>query len=381
MEAIDQLTVHLEKRPGVLLQEKKEGKKIVGYTPGGYLPEELILAAGAIPVCMLQGGNYEMVQLAGGYICRWMDPFYRGQIGFAISGTDSYYDILDLMVVPITDNHARSLYDVLSYNTALDLFSFGVPHMKESDTLDYYLHGINGLKTRLEALTGNRITDEKLYEAIKLCDKERDLFRKISLLRKSEQVPISSADFVALNHGSFIADKAFMIHLLESAYTDLQSQIVKNTNSPRILLTGSTLAIGDTLVLDLLKEKGGLVVMEEFAEGIRAYWESVKSEGDPMGALAENYFLKRVCPAWFRPAKERLDFLIELAEEFKVDAVVWYQLMFRESYKTESYYFPDRLKRETGLNMLLLESDYDPLEAGGPMSTRIETFIQTIRRR
>ena len=100
-----------------------------------------------------------------------------------------------------------------------------------------------------------------------------------------------------------------------------------------------------------------------------------------MGALAENYFMKRVCPAWFRPGRERLDFLIKLAGEFKVDAVVWYQLMFRESYKTESYYFPDRLKRETGLKMLLLESDYDPLEADGPMSTRIETFIQTMRRR
>jgi benzoyl-CoA reductase/2-hydroxyglutaryl-CoA dehydratase subunit BcrC/BadD/HgdB len=53
--------------------------------------------------------------------------------------------------------------------------------------------------------------------------------------------------------------------------------------------------------------------------------------------------------------------------------------MYHESYKTESYYFPDRLKRETGLPMLTIESDYDQAERE-PSRTRIETFIETIRR-
>ena len=380
MEAIDQLSVHLEKRPDNLIKAKKEGQKIVGYLPGGFLPEELVLAAGAVPVCLLRGGDSSMVQLSSQYICRWIDTFYRCQIGLGMSGKDPYYNILDLMVSPITDNHARALSDVLSYNTDLDIFSFGVPHMKEPATRDYYLHGITGLKNKLEALTDNRITDDKLREAIRLCNRERELLRKISLLRKSEQVPISCADFVALNHGSYLADKTFMVNLLESVYDDLQAPTVETLKGPRILLTGSTLAIGDSLALDIIEETGGMIVIEEFAEGIRPYWEDVKSEGDPMEALADCYFMDRICPAWFRPGTERLDFLIKLVNDFNVDGVIWYQLMFRESYKTESYYFPDRLKRETGLRMLLLESDYNPSEAG-PMSTCAETFIQTIGER
>ncbi len=379
MEAMDQLSIHLEKRPDDLIHAKNEGQKIIGYTPGGFFPEELVLAAGAIPVCLLNGGDYSMVQLAGEYICRWIDTFYRCQMGCGLSGNDPYYKVLDLMVVPNTDNHARALSDVLSYNTDIDIFSFGVPHMKEPATLEYYLHGITRLRNRLEEVTGNSITEEKIREAIQLCNRERKLLRNISLLRKSGQVPISSADFVALNHGSYIADKDFMVNLLESVYEELQTKTLENTKAPRILLTGSTLAIGDSLVMDILKEMGGMVVMEEFAEGIRPYWNDVKTEGDPMEALADCYFMKRICPAWFRPGTERLNFLIKLAKEFNVDGVIWYQLMFRESYKTESFYFPDRLKRETGLRMLLLESDYDPSEAG-PMNTRIETFIQTIRR-
>jgi benzoyl-CoA reductase/2-hydroxyglutaryl-CoA dehydratase subunit BcrC/BadD/HgdB len=62
-----------------------------------------------------------------------------------------------------------------------------------------------------------------------------------------------------------------------------------------------------------------------------------------------------------------------------VDGVIWYQLMFRESYKTESYYFPEQLKRETGLSMLEVESDYDPAESGN-MRTRIETYVDNLAR-
>jgi len=87
----------------------------------------------------------------------------------------------------------------------------------------------------------------------------------------------------------------------------------------------------------------------------------------------------RVPPAWFRPGKERLDFLLKLARDFSVNGVIWYQLMYRESYKTESHYFPQILKRETGLPMLILESDYDSAEVG-QLRTRIETYIETIRR-
>ena len=378
MEAMDKLSAHLKTRLVNLRKAKDEGRKIIGYTPGGYLPEELVLASGAIPICLIRGGDHSAVEIAGAYICRWIDTFCRAQIGYGASGDDPYYSTIDLLAIPITDNHIRAISDVLDYNTDIEIFPFGVPHMKEKTTLNYYLHGITRLKSKLEELTEVEITESKLGEAISLCNRERELLRKISLMRKSELVPISSKDFVALNHGSFLADKEVMIEILESVYEELKGQSVPSHQGPRILLTGSTLALGDYRVLDIIEEAGGVVVTEELAEGIRPYWESVKPDGDLMGALADCYFMRRVPPAWFRPGKERLNFLVELAKDFNVAGVIWYQLMYRESYKLESYYFPDILKRETGLPMLTLESDYDAAEAG-PMRTRVETFIETIR--
>ncbi len=379
MKAMEKLSSHLRTRLFDLEKAKAEGRKVVGYIPGGYMPEELTLASEAIPICLIRGGDHSMVELAGAYICRWLDTFCRAQIGYGVSGEDPYYNVIDLLVVPITDNHIRAISDVLDYNTELEIFPFGVPHMKEKATLDYYLHGITRLKAKLEELTGAEITEPKLREAIYLCNRERELLKEISLMRKSQLAPISGRDFVFLNHSSFLADKKVMVEILESLYKELKEGVIPSQEGPRILLTGATLALGDSKIVDLIEEAGGAIVIEEFTEGIRSYWGRVNPNGDMMEALAEFYFMQRVPPGWFRPGKERRDFLIKLAKEFNVSGVIWYQLLYRESYKTESYYFPGILKRETGLPMLTIDSDYDPSEVG-PLRTRIETFIETLRR-
>lgn len=378
MDATKGIDSHLKARLGQLERARRDGRKVVGYLPGGYFPEELALASGAIPVCLIRGGDHWATEIANAYVSRWIDTFCRAQIGYAVSDKDPYYGLLDLLVIPVTDNNVRAVSDVLGYHTSMDVFPFGVPHVKEESSRRYYLHGITRLKERLEALTGTTITDERLRDAIALCNRERRLLREISLMRKLDSVPLSARHFVWLNHSSMLCDKEVMVGGLEGVCQGLRrDQEGSGGRGPRVLLTGSTLAMGDDKVLDLLEDAGATVVVEEFAEGIRPYWEDVKPEGDPMEALAECYFMRRVAPAWFRPGDERHEFLIRLAQEFRVKGVVWYSLMYRESYKIESHYFREILKQREGLPMLVLESDYDPSESG-PMRTRVETFVQTL---
>jgi benzoyl-CoA reductase/2-hydroxyglutaryl-CoA dehydratase subunit BcrC/BadD/HgdB len=379
MKAMDTLAAHLETRFADLEKAKKEGRKIIGYTPGGYLPEELVLASGAIPVGLVRGGDHSMVELADKYICHWIDTFCRAQIGYGISGRDPYYNVIDLLVVPMTDNHIRALMDVLDYNTDLEIFPFGVPHTKDNLATNYYRHGLTRLKNKLEEFTGTEITGPRLIEAIDLCNRERELFREISLMRKSRGIPIKSSEFVALNHGSFLADKRVMVGVLESLVQELKAQTPEPGEDPRVLLTGPTLALGDTKILDLTEQAKGVIVIEEFAEGIRPYWTNIIPGTDLMESLVDGYFTRRIPPGWFRPGKERLDFIIKLAREFNVAGVIWYHLMYRESYKLESYYFPGILERETGLPMITIESDYDAAERG-QFATKIETFVESIRR-
>jgi benzoyl-CoA reductase/2-hydroxyglutaryl-CoA dehydratase subunit BcrC/BadD/HgdB len=378
MEALDKLSIHLRTRLVDLVKAKEKGQKIIGYTPGGFMPEELVLASGAIPIGLIRGGDPFIVGLSSAYVCRWIDTFCRSQIGYGVSGEDPYYNLLDLLVVPMNDNHTRAMMDILDYNTNINIFPFGVPHTKDNFTTNYYLHGITRLKEKLEEMTEIEITDTKLRESINLCNRERELLREISLMRKSRSAPISSREFVSLNHGSFLADKRVMVEILESLNEELKERAVSSDGGPRLLLTGSTLALGDNKIIDLTEKAGGVIVIEEFAEGIRPYWENVKLNGDLMWALTDCYFTRRIPPAMFRPARERLDFLVKIAKDFNVAGVIWYQLMYRESYKIESYYFPKILKKNAGLPMLTVESDYDSAEIG-QLRTRIETFVESIR--
>jgi len=359
---------------------REKGTKLIGYTPGGYMPEELVYACGAVPVGLIRGGDPEPVAESAAYVPRFIDTFCRSQIGYRMLGEEPLYQMIDLLVVPITDHNIKAIADCFNFFADANVFRFGVPHQKDEYAFEYYLKGLHLLREKLEEFTGNKIEDRKLKEDIHLCNKMRALLKELSLLRRSERPPITGHEFVKLNHASFVADKTVFIDVLESIHQELRGKPPSSPKGPRILLTGSTLAMGDYKVLDLIAEAGATIVIEEFAEGIRHYWENVQLDGDLMEALADRYFRRRVPPAWFRPSRERLDYLIELAEDFKVDGLIWYQLMYRSSYDIQSFYFEKMLKKELDIPMLKLESDYDVSERG-PFRTRIETFIETIRQR
>ncbi len=379
MTALESLDAHVMSRAAELEKMKAAGRKVVGYWPGGYVPEEIILACDAIPVGLHRGGERDPVLVAGAYLPRWFCTFCRAQVGYKAMKGEPYYDLADITVVPIVDNCVLAVADCWEFYKMASVFRFGVPHRKTKEALDYYLHGIKSLREAVEAFTGVKITDEKLREAIILCNKERELLRKISLMRKADPPPLTGAEFVRINHASLLADKQFMVETLESIYNELSKREIAAPKGPRILLAGSTLAYGDSKVLSLVEEAGGNVVIEHFDEGLRYYWNSVEPDGDPMAALAKAYYQERIGPAWFRPWTDGMDFIVNLAKEFNVNGVIWYYLMYRDSHVIQAALLSKVIEKATGISMLKIESDYDAAELG-PLRTRVETYLEIARR-
>jgi benzoyl-CoA reductase/2-hydroxyglutaryl-CoA dehydratase subunit BcrC/BadD/HgdB len=382
MKALEKLDSHLKNRLNDLSKAKGQGRKIIGYAAGGYLPEELILACDAIPIGFVQAGDNRTLRDAVNYTMKYFDPFWRAQVGLAMSGKDPWYNIVDFIVTAMTDTHSRLFATIVDYYGAsqFNSWSFGVPHhTKDESALKFYLHGLSRFKDKLEEFTGFKITDAKLKKAITLCNKERELFKEISTMRRSKDTAVTSRDAIALHHGSFIADKKVMVGILESYIKEAkQSAPVSHNGRARIFLTGSTLARGDYKVMDLIEAAGGTVVMEEFSEGIRPYQFIVKTEGDLMANIARAYYMDRVCAGWFRPVDENLAFILQQAKDYNAEGVVWYHGLYRESFKIASHFFPKMLKEATGLSMLLLETEYDKSEIG-QMTTRVETFMESIK--
>lgn len=376
----NRLAAHLRDRPAQLKEAKQNGLKIIGYFPGNYVPEEIIYAAGAIPLCLIHGGSPHPADAALSVVPHIICPFARAQIGERLLKTNPYYTAIDMLIAPITCQHLRKVTEIWEYHGDLEIFKLGIPHQYYGDfELEYYTNRLRMLKDRLEVFTGNEITSEKISGAIELYNKMRELLKKISLIRRTSPSLFSALDFVKLNHASFYADPAFMIDILDSVYQELKGkQQVTQTNAPRILLLGPNIGYGDYTVLELVKEAGGEIVVEEICEGIRYYWQGIENNGNLFQSLARGYLAERVPCAFMRySSKSRLDFALKLASDFNVSGVIWYELLNCETYDSESYFFAEKMG-ECNIPMLVLESDYGTADIG-QFKVRIEAFIEMLK--
>jgi benzoyl-CoA reductase/2-hydroxyglutaryl-CoA dehydratase subunit BcrC/BadD/HgdB len=216
-----------------------------------------------------------------------------------------------------------------------------------------------------------------LQAEIDYCNRKRALLREISLLRKSKPPALSGSQFISLNHSCQLADKGYSLQTLEQFYNALGKNDDRPTAGSRIMLMGSTLACGDSKVIDLIEQTGATIVIEEFCEGIEGYWEVVETDGNLLNALADGYFVRKIPGAFFRgSARERLARIQKLAEEFKIDGMIYYSLMYRDAYDTEAYLFNQETKN-MNLPFIKLTSDYDVSETGA-LKTRIEAFIEML---
>ena len=377
--ATEQLSSHLRDRPANLRKLKEKGTRIIGYFVGDYVPEELIYAAGAVPLCLCHGGNPMPANAALSGTTRFLCPFSRAQFGEKMMKEQAYYDLVDMLVVPITCQHLRRAGDLWEYYAHIPIFRFGIPHEYDGDSaLQYYINTTRSLKSSLEKVTGNQITDHKLNDAISIYNQMRSLFKDISLLRQQPQPPISTLDFIKLNHASYYADPYFIVDYLGSLYRQLrQKKPTPVSSAPRLLLVGPNVAYGDYKVLELVEETGGMLVAEEVCEGVRYYWGNVTANGDLLDALAKKYLRDRLPCAFMREsAKVRLDFIAKLAKDFNAVGIIWYQLLYCDTYDIESYYFIQQMEA-LGYPVLKLESDYEVLDRGS-LRTRIEAFMETL---
>jgi benzoyl-CoA reductase/2-hydroxyglutaryl-CoA dehydratase subunit BcrC/BadD/HgdB len=382
MNTLEEMAQIARTRPERLKEQKKNGARLVGYI-GRFVPEELIHASGAVPYFICRGGEPEPPDAVIPYLLRFMSPYYRSHIGYHLLGMDPVMPMLDLIVMQSTDCQESRVADVFEY-LKLPTARLGVPpDWEKSLSMDYYRNRVFWLKDKLEALTGNEISNDKLKASIESVNKIRELLKKISELRKQQPPAIGGYDFIRLNHYSYLCDPQIAAEKLVKIYEQLQSGASPfSKDSPRILLAGHVISIGDYVAPKLIEDSGGVIVAEQLDEGMRQYQHSVKTDGDLLKQLVATYYLNRTPPSVFQPSWEkRTEKLKQLVKEYSIDAVIWYQLSYEEIYDMECP-IASKAMEEMKVPFLKLESSYEySREAMGPLTTRIESFIQSAKQK
>ena len=381
MKTIDRLMDHVRDRPTELAALKQRGAKLIGYVPNGYLPEELLYASGAIPIGLIRGGDHQPLLASQACLFNFVDTFCRSHIGYRLLGEELLYQLPDLLVVANTDRNMFAIGEMWQHYTDVKVLKLDVPrYNKANHAFEYYVAGLRSLKRKLEEFTCREITHETLVQEIQTSNRIRSLLEEISNTRQSKYPPISGKDFVRLNHATFYSDRLVLVSALEAIVDELKRKQSSEQKGPRIMLTGSTLAEGDYKVLDLLEKGGATIVIEEFSEGVRHYRQKVEPNNDLIEALADRYLTRRTPSAFFKLViRERFDFLLKLITDFRVDGVVWYSLMYRDSYDREAVLFNRELEKK-GIPFLRLSSDYSPAEKEF-MRMRIEALMESIKLR
>ncbi|MPM47990.1 (R)-phenyllactyl-CoA dehydratase beta subunit [bioreactor metagenome] len=255
--------------------------------------------------------------------------------------------------------------------------------MKSRKDIKAWAEEINEFKDVVEKFTGNEITAEKLSVAIKLINDKRRALARLYECRKNECLPISGRDALVISQIAFYDDPARFTQMTNKLCDELEERINNNISvvpvgTKRIMLTGTPLAIPNWKIHNIVETSGAAVVCEEMCTGTR-YFENLVDESqttieNQIEALSERYM--GINCACFTPNHGRIDDIIRLAKEYKVDGIIDINLKFCSLYDVEGFTV-ERALKEAGIPVLGIETDYTDSDAE-QLRTRIGAFIEML---
>jgi len=364
-----------------LREHAKNGGKVVA-TYCVFVPEELVWAAGAIPVGLCAGTQFS-VPIAEEVLPRNTCALIKSSFGFKLGKICPYVQASHLIVGETTCDGKKKMFEMLGQYQPV--YVMEVPNKKTAASRQLWLEEVRAFKGVLEKLTQNEITAENLSAATQLTNQRRRALKRLYDLRKARPVPISGKDALLVTQVSFYDDAGRCTRQVSALCDELDKRVAKGEgvaleDAPRILISGSPMAIPNWKLHHLLETAGAVVVCEESCTGTRHFSDLVAPGSDGLdGALntiAERYM--NIHCACFTPNNERLDDIVNLTKEYRADGVIHYNLQFCHTYANEAVRVEKRLEEE-GIPLLRIETDYGD-EDTGQLKTRIEAFLEMLRK-
>jgi benzoyl-CoA reductase/2-hydroxyglutaryl-CoA dehydratase subunit BcrC/BadD/HgdB len=357
---------------------KDKGKKVVG-TYCVFTPDELVLAAGAVPVSLC-GMSEEPIAEAERHLPRNLCPLIKSSYGFAITDTCPYFYFSDLLIGETTCDGKKKMYEYLSEIKPMHIMQLPQTSCGE-DSHYLWKKEIIRLKARLEEEFQVSITDENLTEAISLRNRERRALKEFYELGKLCPPPISGTEMLSVLYGAtFKTDKEEQINALKNLTAQLRITYEKGDikvakDAKRILITGCPIGGATEKIVRAIEENGGVVVCFENCSGVKSNGTLVDEEKEPMEAIAEKY-LKIPCSC-MSPNDSRVQLLSTLVEEYMIDGVVDVILQACHTYNVETYKMKKHISGERGIPYMSIETDYSQTDIG-QLKTRLAAFIEML---
>jgi len=361
-----------------LKKHKEDGKKIIGIFCN-FVPEELIYAAGAIPIRLCTGFQ-DTILPAEEILPRNFCPLIKSSLGSSIVGSE-HFDLLDLVIIPTTCDGKKKLAEILA--NRVPTWVIEVPHTQETpQARQHWYTEVQLLKKQLRKLTNKRITTGKLKTAIQLTNNKRGAARRLYELRKRTPPPIWGRDAMLVTNLALYDDAKRWTEQTNALCDELENhKPVCEATLPRIMVTGSPIVFPTWKIPVLAEESGGVIITDDICTGSKEIWDPIEPNNWSMNgmlvAIADKY-LMNTC-ACFTPNMVRQERIIQFVNDFKIDGVIYHVLQACHIYGMEQLRIEKALEK-INIPMLGIETDYSE-EDVEQIRTRFEAFLEMISNR
>ena len=353
---------------------KATGSKVIGwYNP--YVPEEIIHAAGMLPFEVT--GDNEPVQMQGAEAHIYANSCSKIRTCWQMQ-LDGKYKFLDGYVTSHMCDQDMRLLEVWRYYARLPYMEIiYAPRKRDEVAVQLYLKDLEVFRSRLSEYLICRIPDEHISESIKPYNRGRELMYKLYELRKRDRPPVTGAEALEVSKAAVRMPRERFNELMEQLLDEIQKTGREIKKARRLLVIGTDLHNAGQMAA--LESMDAVVVADEMDIGIRRAWGQVDTKLPPMEALARHYVLGRPVDKHNWNSDGRLEFIGQLAEQYKVDGVVSQLVRFCTYDGWDKWDLKKQMEKR-GIPMLEIDLEYGH-PAGAQVQIRAEAFMEMLESR
>ncbi|MBE0616656.1 MAG: 2-hydroxyacyl-CoA dehydratase, partial [Proteobacteria bacterium] len=367
-------------RVGEILTEKQQGKPVVG-TFCVFVPEELVLAAGGVCVGLC-AGSQGSVPDAEKVLPRNICPMVKSAYGFKVGAICPYFQSVDFVYGETTCDAKKKTWELLDRLVPTHVME--IPQRKKARDRALWLDEVKEFKARIEEVAGHEAGFEDIRQAVAVMNGKRRALQRLNALRAARPAPISGKDALLVEQLAFVDEPVRFAQAVNALCDELDGRVaegvgVVSADAPRVLVSGTPMALPNWKLHNVIEAAGAVVVNEESCIGTR-YFKDLMAEDaatvdEQLEQLTDRY-MKIDCSC-FTPNDERVDQVLKEYEESGAEGVVHYCLQFCHTYNIEAIKIKDACEARD-IPFLAIESDYSP-EDVGQLQTRVEAFLEQLR--
>ena len=350
--------------------KERTGGKAVGFFCC-YAPEEIIHAAGALPVRIT--GENRVTSKSGAHLQSYCCSLARTGLDMALTGD---LEFLDGTVFVHTCDTMQRLSDIWRLNAGYAFHGDVIlPVRFEGDAaLEYMREELASFRKRVSDNIGP-VGDSALAESIRLYNRNRELLAELYRLRREDPGIIPSDEALWLVASSALIEKSEHNAMLEEALAGLAGSSEKPDGKVRLFAAGSVMDQWD--FLKMVEEVGGTIVDDDFCTGHRYFDADVPVDVDPIEGIARRLTDRGSCPCKYLPSGDRANRLLGRIGESGARGAIFFQFKFCDPHSFDYPYIKKALDEE-GIPSLHLEIEHDSVSTE-QLRTRVEALLETIR--